>query len=798
MSGRLSRLLRSVFVPGSLRARSMDRWCDVDAFPGGAYNHQLMRSRAAGDLVRYPDFLWSPTPYWTARSGLDAHFRELAERLDGAVYSDVLVVLNRDDHARTRESWLESWDRAARSELAECWTRIIDSEGWALAMPGRDFHLEVLCDGDPRVGFLGLDPGEFVTGMLPNLYLGPDSGSAPLVEVFARTADAAFRSLGTMYTDQLAFSVGAHGLDNGRVDSLGDSAVYTVHRFPGEPGLHHKLQGGRSERWEMERGEAHGGETIRVVDRGRSKLMIEVMLVSAKHPAAEFERSGGVEHSVSELPAMGLFGPAAPSTILPEGVDLGTLGAMSIIPDAMPQPSYTLTRQAVLLQRVHFRQVMSGYRMAIERSGRITPRGTQPVAELEVIDDRPSIAALARDVSVDGRPLRVGDRVALQGPEHTVRWRGGSILYRSMRRPSDPKWPYLARLESPRGDTPLFDGGTYVLGRDRDVCDIALPDRSTAENIVWRDGCTSGPVEVRGGRVDRASFRTDAIGVATRAGSLDLTGDLPRVTNLSGSCPMHILRGDGAAVRLKEGASATLEPGDELLVGNQVFALMPSTAARRRREGTTGVLRKTQIGPMQSGESQRHEGGPGSKGRRPLVGGARGVLVESENTYASVLGMSPAGDRAVSPASNDATVLDEAECLPSVQLQSLSLDPSDVQAAVDVVGALEPGPTRADDWVAPVFDAADLFDGMPTIVDEPEALDRPTSLPPARSAADLPPGPPPMKEPAPRRCRPRGLQVGIAEPLGGFGTLRRRSGALPGLGHLVPLRPEPPAGTQGD
>jgi hypothetical protein len=261
---------------------------------------------------------------------------------------------------------------------------------------------------------------------------------------------------------------------------------------------------------------------------------------------------------------------------------------------------------------------------------------------------------------------------------------------------------------------------------------------------------------------------------------------------------MHVLRGDGAAVRLKEEASATLEPGDELLVGNQVFVLRPSPSARRRREGPTGVLRRTQIGPMQSGESQRHEGGPGSKGRRPLVGGSRGRLVENENTYASVLGMSPSADRAVSPVANAATVLDEAQCMPSVQLESLSLEPSDVHAAVEVVGVLEPGPTRADDWVAPVFDAADLFDGMPTLVDEPEATARPIAIPPARSAADLPSGSPPMPDPAPRRCRPRGLQVGIAEPVGGFGTLRRRSGALPGLGHLVPARPASTAGTQGD
>lgn len=751
MSGRLSRLLRSLFVPGSLRARSVERWCFADPHPSGAYNHQLLRSRAEGDFVRHPDFLWSPTPYWTARSGLNAHFRELADRLDGAVYSDVLVVLHPDDHARTRASWLESWDRAAEEELADCWARLVEAQGWTLAMPDRRFHLQVLPDGDTRVGDLQLEPGEFATGLLPNLYLGPDDKSAPLVEVFARTDDGPFRSLGTMYTDQLAFSVGAHGLDNGGLPALKDSAVYTVHRFPGEPGLHHRIHAERADRLGLETGQAHGGETVQVVDHGRGKLLVEVMLVSAKHPAAELE-VGSSRRGAADLPGLGLFGPAdSPGTILPDGVDLGTIGAVSIIPDSMPEPLHTLSERAFLLQRVHFRDVMAGYRMEVERSGRIAPRGLDPVATIEVVDDRIRLLARTRDVSVDGRPLRPDEGVHLVEAEHAIAWRGGSMTFRSVRR-EDPRWPYLARLESPRRSLPLF-AGSYVVGRDREACDIALPDRPTAENIVWRDGLTEGPVMVRGGATERTSFRTDAICVATKAAAIDLTGEVPRVANLSRSCAVHVLRADGSTVRLKQDADLALAPGDEILVGNQVFALLPPSPARAPIEGVAGVPQKAQIGPA---DSQRHEEGPGSKGRRPLVGGARGRLVASENTYAALLGM-------------------------------------------------EPGPTRADDWVAPPVSVPEpSFHEAPTIQGDLDVLARIIPLPPAPTPADLPVAslpvaPPPALsvEPAPeppaveRRRVPRGLQVGVAEPRGGFGTLRRRSGALPSLGHLLPPSPAP-------
>jgi hypothetical protein len=555
-----------------------------------------------------------------------------------------------------------------------------------------------------------------------------------------------------------------------------------VHRFPGEKGLHHKINAERTDRLALETGEAHGGETIRVVDRGRDKLLVEVMLLSAKHPGAEFEAPDKVSArpSLLDLPGLGFLCGAAPGTILPDDVDLGTLGAMSIIPDALPEPLHTLSERAFLLQRVHFRKVMSGYRMEVERSGRIVPRGIDSVAALEVVDDRVSLLARARDIALDGRPLRSGERVELLQKEHEITWRGGSLSYRAVRRPDDVRWPYLARLESPRRSVPLFAGGTYLMGRDREACDIALPDRPTAENIIWRDGKDAGPIQIRGGSAERTTFRTDAIFVATRAASLDLTGDCPRISNLSGSCPIHILRDDDSLVRLKKDAAIDLRPGDELLVGNQVFALLPPAGATAASTGVAGLTQRTQIGPV---ASQRHEKGPGSKGRRPLVGGARGRLVVPDNTYAALLGISPATERTVSPFDPDPMSL-------SLDETSVELDGYEPFKAGEVAA---PGPTRADDWT-PSFadvDLVDPFEELPTIQGESEVLARLVPLPPPRTPADLPR--------VRRTLKPRGLQIGAVEPVGGFGTLRRRSGALPGLSLLLPGRPSPPPiSLQGD
>ena len=633
MSGRLTRMLR-LFVPGSVRSREGARWCHIDDLPSGSYNHQLLRSRAEGDFVTHPDYLWSPTPYWTVRGGLNGHVRELADTLGGMVTSDVLIVLNPEDHARTEASLLASWERSARDELAESFDRLVASQGYTRASPDRPLQLKVVRDGDPLLGgTAGLQRGEFATALLPNLYLGPVEASAPLVEVFAADPRGRFASIGTLYSDQLAFNVGAHPLDNGCVEALRDSALYTLHRFPGEPGLHHKVHPERADRVVIETGSAHGGETVRLVDRGRDKVLLELMLVAARELDAELP---GRDQPRGPRATVGLPGflPAAheTGTILPEGLDLGTVGAFSIIPEGLPQRVQTLSERAFLLQRILFDKEMAGYHVELDRQGLVGPTVSEPVARFDVADDRVTLVGVARDLAVDGAPLGPGKRLPLRSVIHHITWRGGELEYRQLRRPADPKWPYLARLDAPRRSTPLPEGEVWTIGRAGDLCDVPLPDRQVHSNIRWRDGKTEGPVDVQGGRVDRARFRTDAICVATRAASIDLGGE-PILANLSERCPIHVVRGP-EVLRLKRGSSLALQEGDELLIGNQAFALLAP--------GQADVPRPVeQLAPVPEPAAERLQEGPGTRGRRARVGGSPGALVRPEQTYRAALGINP-------------------------------------------------------------------------------------------------------------------------------------------------------------
>ncbi len=785
MARSLRRFLRGLLLPGSVRAREQQRWCNADSFPSGSYNFQLLRSRTDGDFVRHPDLLWSPNPYWNARAGLNAHVRELADRLGGSVYSDVLIVMHPADQRRTEASMLESWEDAATRELADCFDRLVATQGLSRSNPQRPLQVRFASDGDDELGLdLGLEPGEFATAMLPNLYLGPTKASAPLVEVFVARDEGGFVSVGTLWSDQLAFTVGAHPLDNHVEPDLADSAVYTVHRFPGEPGLHHKLSGARAERLLLETGSAHGGQTVRVVDPGRDRVVLEVMLVAARAAETELplaaERGGRVAGATDlpELPFSPLPG-AGPGdkTFLPEDFDLMTVGAVSILPEALPTPIHGLTQKATLLPRVHFSRVMEGYTMDLDRGGTLSPRAADPVARFDVRGNRLALVAVARELAIDGRPLRVGERVRL-GDEHTIRWRGGELEVAAMRRP-EPRWPYLARVSTAPRTTPLAAGGTWAIGRDGSSCDVPLPDRLTTENVHWLDRSDLDQIDVQGGRVPRSRFRTDAICVASKAAEIDLSGPTPTLRNPSASCALHVLRENGEVVQVKCGADLELELGDELLIGNALFGL--ATPAQT----AAAVIEEPVVEPAALPE--RLLAGPGGRGRRPRVGGAAGRIVEPGRTYGALLGISPRAERApvavapqppTPPAERD---LDELPVVDGMQLPTDCLPSLSLDFTAEVSGDTSDGFLTGHDGPLPLEAAGTVMEAEPGWFD---AMELASQAPRTRVMDGPPPTPEPVAPPAERR--PRGLHIPPARPTTPVGFRRRGGGGLPSFGLKAP------------
>ncbi len=561
MSGGFGSWLRGLMAPRA-DAGGAERWLAVDDPDNGYYNFRLMRFAADGDLVRYPDHIWSTATRWNRPGGLRAHLQEVASRMDGVVYSDVLVLLSAEDRQRQIDRGAADWEDQLQALLSKQIERLCDPQGWLTATPERPVTVRVVGDGEPAMGGrpLGLDPGEFATALLPNLYHGPLADSRPFVDVYIRVPRSAggqggFRQVGILHHDQLAFTIGSHWLDNGRDASLPASALYTLHRPPDREGLLHRLNPDLADAYQLRQTEGPQGATVSVEDAEAGRVVLEVMLIPSRPRPTAASLSGE-----------------------PDEVGSAAAGGMTVIPEPEPDPRVILSRRALLLQRVHFPRVMDGYHVDIAGDGSVGPHLPDPAARLTVRGDALFLGALADEVGLDGKAVDEGAEVPLTGRRHEIATDRGGLVLTLAEPGADPRWPYLGELSLPAEPHELAIGSTHRIGRDRRKCEVALADRAVNENIQWCAGVDpTGTIPTRGGQVPASSFTTDSIMVAGRHAEVDLRGSEPKVRALSRACPVFVRRRSGAVLRLiaKDGATAQpLRQGDELLIGNTLFRVI--------------------------------------------------------------------------------------------------------------------------------------------------------------------------------------------------------------------------------
>ena len=141
------------------------------------YNYRLRRHQTEGDLVGDPGLIWYTSPYVTQRQGLGTHVG--SEPGDGvANYTDVLLILSEEDHQAAAAGGWEAWATAMQRTLQQEFENHCRRENLQRPHAHRPLGFKVLKDGSPAMDglSLGLDRGEFVTGLLPNLYTGPVFG----------------------------------------------------------------------------------------------------------------------------------------------------------------------------------------------------------------------------------------------------------------------------------------------------------------------------------------------------------------------------------------------------------------------------------------------------------------------------------------------------------------------------------------------------------------------------------------------------------------------------------------------
>ena len=108
------------------------------------------------------------------------------------------------------------------------------NENFSRRFVHRPLSLRILWDGSADMGgqSLGLSAGEFVTGLLPNLYTGPVEGSHPVLAVYVNLPGVweGYQEVGRLYSDQVLYTIGNSWLDNFSHPSLKEGALYRLNR----------------------------------------------------------------------------------------------------------------------------------------------------------------------------------------------------------------------------------------------------------------------------------------------------------------------------------------------------------------------------------------------------------------------------------------------------------------------------------------------------------------------------------------------------------------------------------------
>jgi hypothetical protein len=519
----------------------------------------LQRHRVQVDLVGDPTPLWDGAGAAGGRVGLRRHIVDEPQMGPGHI-SDILLILSREDWERAREQREGRWLKLARGLISERLLAYCIANGLPTGSAGRDIGVQIVGEGSQATGgeHLGLASGEFVTGLLPNHHQGPSRGHAADFGVHLHVPGQwpGYREVAQLFPGQNLLTLGTHWLDNFRHPSLRAAGLYQLQR-DGEGGLLHLVNPDLAERYRvMTRESAAGQPVVALEDRtGRAVAFLAVTALSQV-----------------ELPPIGGLGDV---TLQPSGTSQGgALPSASLTPSMLGQRVLTLVEQGALLQRVHFRSVMTGYDVLVGHRGELGNAVADPAARFRVDGEGVSLIGCGRGLTLDGEPLTPGQSARLEG-DHVVHIGGTMLEFRDLNGVEVDGWPYLAEVRRPGGSVHATFGSRFRIGRER-TCRVRLPDDTRNENIRWRETVDDqAAIHSRHGSLSRDRFYTDSILVASEHAEVDLTGE-PVLYGVARSCWTFVRRaGDVLALpparRAGGAANIDLLPGDEILVGNCVF-----------------------------------------------------------------------------------------------------------------------------------------------------------------------------------------------------------------------------------
>jgi len=495
------------------------------------------------ELAAHPDRIWAPARRVPQGSGVESHLLSLGvQRVLSA--REIWVVLSKNEFDSMSEGKESGWMNSTEAMLQERVDELIEKRGLESPVSGASLRLRLLRDGDEAMSVrsLNLLPGEFVTAMLPNR---PPEGAVSRLGVSVHIPGAweGYRPAEPVREGQLLYTFGSHWLDNFSHPMLKEAAVYQLRRDDTGRWLH-SIHPDHCEHYCLRTTPNQGAMDVITLATRSGQAILDVQLAS-------------LEQTLDGLQPSAVRSPALEASFIDEPKREGLLSLME---------------SGLLLQKVHFPDVMRGYEVYLSEQGGISTTPELATAVIEVRSDHAQLIVKGAQVSVNQEKLEVGQTFELDG---LVEIRVGEHLYyyKDLRGVRASGWPYLGEIRRSGWKSHLPLGGRYVIGRDLNAW-VRLPDVADNKNISWADESSTASVSSRTGTFARRDFYTDSIMVASEHAVIDLSNGAV-LENLAKHCHVYVRRASAVVslmpIRKPGLHQFQLRGGDELLVGNCVF-----------------------------------------------------------------------------------------------------------------------------------------------------------------------------------------------------------------------------------
>ncbi|HJN73852.1 MAG TPA: hypothetical protein QGF58_07970 [Myxococcota bacterium] len=556
--------ISNLFSGGSAKGLSGPDSEPLDA--SDYYASRLRKHKSQGDLVDDPYLLWS--------DGLRAHLSARAE--DGSTdFTDVVLIINEEDWSRTFQRVSEPWTDTAARLLGQEFDSFCQAGGLELPYASRASRFRIVQDGGAKMEGedYALEAGEFITGLLPNIYAGASPASRPVIAVHLNLPDVwdGYREVGRLHSDQVSFTLGNHWLDNFSHFTLQEPALYRLQQHL-DGNFVHIIDPDLQERYSVVSNDGTGANVLSIIDAdGEAVAHLVLALLDSMVPDAPDMPASEPDVDVAASPAIDM--PQPPVGLIEPISTLGH-GSKTIVPESVQERIFSLRERGALLQKVHFRKFMQGYDVYVGPNGSLSTALMDRAATFQIRKDTVSLLVHKPDVLVNGRAAKLEQPTPLYGST-TIKVGAHELVYNDLsdHRP-EHGWPYLGEILRPASSTHMVFGGVYKVGRDR-RCKVQLPDEPQNDNIAWLPDLAHGAtIRARSGEIPKSRFYTDSIMVASEHAEIDLTAD-PKVTSIARHCYSYVRRGREiiALVPSKQQGlrNTTLQSGDDLMIGNCLF-----------------------------------------------------------------------------------------------------------------------------------------------------------------------------------------------------------------------------------